>query len=1052
MQFSFFRLLVFSIAVALLIAQPVSAQVIEIPDPNLEKAIREELKLPDNTSITQQDMSELVEIGAWGAGITDLTGLEYATHLVIASFVGNQIQDLRPLAELTHLGVLALEGNPVSDITPLAKLTNLKSLRLSGDPPIRDITPLANLTRLETLKLANQAIPDISPLANLTNLVNLNLYGNQIMDITPLIGLENLEKLYLAGNPIKDFTPLAALEGVELDIEVDFSQLDLLNLVVAVPDTNLEQAIRNALSLPETERLTRRQMLKLIELNAQGRGITDLTGLEYALDLLLLRLCDNQIHDLRPLEGLVQLDTLTLCNNLLSDISPLASLTQLRALDLSDNMIADIAPLFNLTLLEELGLERNGITDITPLIRLKTLRTLRLADNPIVDFTPLLELERTELDIEVDTSQLDPLNLVVYIPDPNLKRAIREALQLPNNTPITQQKMSELAEISAWGAGITDLTGLEYATSLRLASLVGNQVEDLQPLAGLIQLKTLALEGNPVSDISPLANLTNLKQLRLAGNQRISDISLIANFIQLEALTLVNLAISDIMPLANLTNLTYLNLGGNDIIDYSPLANLVNLQELWIYENPGTDFTPLQGLNLTKFRYDEVCDIPSPSPPVRERIQNRTFPSIIQAGFGIIGLEHLTREQRVVLHDLQWSPSFDHAIGWDTTPTEPTYGLATSLGGDLLRAHEARQRRLNQNPNMVFIRSLEYHIGWEDHFPPDSDFWLRDGNGQIIRKHNGHPFFNFLKPEVQNLIAQRIIGIDRCGLYDGVFFDGFGSNGAGFVGRSRFPYTDEEMTQAMLNVFRQARKHIREDFLIIVNAGALKLTRFTEFINGALMEIGEDHPGGYTHATLKRVDNALSWNEENLREPRVNCLYGEAITIEPLDGPNNLRWMRVFTTMSLTHSDGYTQYVTDTKIGHSDHLWYDFWEADLGQPVGIKAQQPPDIEGLFIREFTNGWAVYNRSGAAQSITLPTSTIPVSDRGNNAASLTHNLPDLDGEIYLKAKNPADVNGDWEVNVLDLVQIANGFGKSAPDPNGDGVVNILDLVFVALQFSQ
>ena len=66
-------------------------------------------------------------------------------------------------------------------------------------------------------------------------------------------------------------------------------------------------------------------------------------------------------------------------------------------------------------------------------------------------------------------------------------------------------------------------------------------------------------------------------------------------------------------------------------------------------------------------------------------------------------------------------------------------------------------------------------------------------------------------------------------------------------------------------------------------------------------------------------------------------------------------------------------------------------------------------------------------------------------------MTHLLPDLDGEIYLKTKHPADVNGDWVVNVLDLVQVANGLGKSAPDPNGDGVVNILDLVFVSGYFS-
>ena len=31
------------------------------------------------------------------------------------------------------------------------------------------------------------------------------------------------------------------------------------------------------------------------------------------------------------------------------------------------------------------------------------------------------------------------------------------------------------------------------------------------------------------------------------------------------------------------------------------------------------------------------------------------------------------------------------------------------------------------------------------------------------------------------------------------------------------------------------------------------------------------------------------------------------------------------------------------------------------------------IDGLFIREFTNGWAVYNRSGKAQTVNLPMET-------------------------------------------------------------------------------
>ena len=50
------------------------------------------------------------------------------------------------------------------------------------------------------------------------------------------------------------------------------------------------------------------------------------------------------------------------------------------------------------------------------------------------------------------------------------------------------------------------------------------------------------------------------------------------------------------------------------------------------------------------------------------------------------------------------------------------------------------------------------------------------------------------------------------------------------------------------------------------------------------------------------------------------------------------------------------------------------------------------------------------------------------------------------------NPADVNGDGAVNILDLVEVANSLGQESPDVNGDGVVNILDLVAVANAFDE
>lgn len=611
---------------------------------------------------------------------------------------------------------------------------------------------------------------------------------------------------------------------------------------------------------------------------------------------------------------------------------------------------------------------------------------------------------------------------VVKIPDPNLESAIQEALNIPDGTPVTQQEMLRLKRLSAWDSEITDLTGLEHATFLIDLGLCGNQIHNLRPLAGLVQLEALALCGNQISDIVPLANLTNLKELDLGGNDIITDITALVNLTQLKRINLGDNAVANITPLANLTRLTHLGLDNNRIVDFSPLASLFNLETLRIRRNLGTDFTSLQGLSLTEFHYDQVCDIALPFPSVRQRVENRSFPSIVQAWNDVVGLDHLTKEQRNVLHDLHFSPRFE-TLDWDATASNPTHGVAVQLAGDLAHARLVRQRRLDQNPNMVFLRSFAIHErGSDDAFPPDSDFWLRDAQGQIVRGKHGEPMSNFLKPEVQALVVNRIVGIERCGLYDGVFLDGFAHNGTGFVGRHLYPVTDEEIIQAYLNIFRVVRGQVREDFLILVNGGHIKPDRYAEFINGTFMEILKDYRGGYTRALLVQLEDTLFWAAQNLREPRINCLEGNGISIEPPDGPNNLRWLRAFTTLSLTHSDGYVLYTDGQRdfgglhYGYPDHahLWHPFWAANLGRPVGEKAQHYGDVDGLFIREFTNGWAVYNRSGKTQTITLLSSARPVSDRGDNSPSHAHILPDLDGEIYLTTRSFADVNDDGKVN--------------------------------------
>ena len=47
----------------------------------------------------------------------------------------------------------------------------------------------------------------------------------------------------------------------------------------------------------------------------------------------------------------------------------------------------------------------------------------------------------------------------VAVPDRNLEKAIRQALELPVGRALTQQEMLRLERLSAWDSEIADLTG-----------------------------------------------------------------------------------------------------------------------------------------------------------------------------------------------------------------------------------------------------------------------------------------------------------------------------------------------------------------------------------------------------------------------------------------------------------------------------------------------------------------------------------------------------------------------------------------------------------------
>ena len=549
------------------------------------------------------------------------------------------------------------------------------------------------------------------------------------------------------------------------------------------------------------------------------------------------------------------------------------------------------------------------------------------------------------------------------MPDPALRAAVRQELNVPEGVTWQRRDMRQLTDLAIPSMAIADLTGLEYATGLTTLVALDNRIRDLRPLAGLERLRFLDLGGNQIEDVSPLQGLHNIEVLRLWGNR---------------------------------------------IRDVSPLAGLTQLRELRLDNNRISSFSQLYGLQLeTLTKGDQVCDVSRlPSVP---RVKNRSYPSAFGAWHLITNLPAATAVAQLAKHDLYFS---DPQFGLYFVEDDSGFYVA----GNVEQAAKQRDDLMAQNPNMITLVVVQYYSGVRpDRYPENWPLWLRDERGNRVIDIWGEALLDFTLPETQAWLFSQVEAVSRCGLYDGIFLDHWNEDR-----RLREHRTLREEWEARDLLLSGIREIAGDDFLVLVNSNHDKIPRWSQYVNGLFMEtlpdlgigfgaigdLSEFESRGYSPSLLAELEETLLWAESNLQEPRINALEGRALTAEVEDSPRNRQWMRLFTTMSLTLSDGYS--VLAEGSPHHYHYWYDFWDVDLGHPVGAKGERYQDEEGMYVREFSNGWAVYNRSGVSRAIEFPERVSGVASGVRDQR--WHAIGDLDGEIYLKSSgSPEDIDG-------------------------------------------
>ena len=837
-----------------------------------------------------------------------------------------------------------------------------------------------------------------------------------------------------------------------VDPEINLRPGDL----VTIPDPNLRAAIEEALGKVPRALITAADMARLTRIVADEAGISDLTGLEAATQLERIEFRHNAISDLSPLRGLTRLNNIKLRGNKITDVSPLAGLINVGWLGLEENEITDLSPLAGLVKLNGIGISRNPISDVSPLAGLISLEGIAAWRTPISDFSPLARLPR--------------LRWIEYGDD----RSISAFPSLKGLKSLTRLEINN--------CGISDLSGLAELTQLEWLELINNQIADISPLANLTLLEHLNLDANVIEDVSPLEKLT-----------------------QLELLYLENNVISDVSPLAGLTNLENLDLWNNAISDFSPLEGLVENIFIRSTGNPGVLLQggpkitgPWLWILFPEARYEDF----------------RNKDLLAAASNGAVTEQEISTNGAMLgfpVGDQIWAA---HRIpsgqGNNVTQALAAIGLRTaddkqnvvygSITLDSPRAQETQMfagsganHKIWLNGKLVNENS-GWHVDYQEFFPVT----LKQGkNVLLVSIHNWNHsirgYFGFA-PDAEYTVlppgARFSFSTEATQVKVGARFtvqlktDNI-SDLAGWQGDIIFDPT-------VLSVDSVSEG----DFLKQGGGSSHFLSGTIDNTNGRITDIGAARisEGGISgDGTLLSVTFTAKANGEtrlSLRKFQAGSSSGETISSRP---PDIIITVEEPSISDVGDTDFFSLSTDPTPVRLGETFTLRFSAEDVIDLAGWQVNIIYDADVLEAVEVNEG--DFLKSGGGAAFFLPGTIdntageiikISSARTGGGGATGTGTLlsvtfiPKAIGETRITLNNffagsssgetissetlgivitieerayPAwDVNQDGQVNVLDLILVAQHLGEDASvnlasDVNGDGTINVLDLIVVA-----
>jgi len=188
---------------------------------------------------------------------------------------------------------------------------------------------------------------------------------------------------------------------------------------VYFPDSNLKTAIISELGL-SGDTVYNTAFCQLTSLDLRNKGISSLSGIEYAWALNLLLLDGNPLTDISSLATLAGMGFLSLGNTGIYDLSPLSGLTNMEFLYLNNNNLTDLSGLSAMKSLNTIDVSYNpALSDLSLLSGLHSLQSIFVQYDNIGSIKPLWDNASLGPgdQVELHHNPLDSLSCCTYIPD-----------------------------------------------------------------------------------------------------------------------------------------------------------------------------------------------------------------------------------------------------------------------------------------------------------------------------------------------------------------------------------------------------------------------------------------------------------------------------------------------------------------------------------------------------------------------------------------------------------------------------------------------------------